>query len=47
MHFRIQSTRDVRAVDVLRRGLEDLEKVCTHTIETFDQAYKDFQSPPQ
>ncbi|CAG2067877.1 unnamed protein product [Timema podura] len=34
MHFRIQ-TSGVRAVDVLRRGIEDLEKLCDHTINTF------------
>nr|CAD7457784.1 unnamed protein product [Timema tahoe] len=34
MHFRIQ-TSGVRAVDVLRRGIEDLEKLCGHTINTF------------
>lgn len=43
MHFRIQTTKDVRAVDVLRRGLVDLEKVCSHTLESFDQAYQDHQ----
>nr|CAD7258364.1 unnamed protein product [Timema shepardi] len=34
MHFRIQ-TSGVRAVDVLRRGIEDLEKLCDHTINSF------------
>lgn len=42
MHLRIQASKNVRAVDILRRGLEDLEKVCDHTLTTFESAYKDF-----
>ncbi|XP_035910800.1 probable DNA-directed RNA polymerases I and III subunit RPAC2 [Anopheles maculipalpis] len=38
MHFRIQAAKSVRAIDILRRGLEDLERVCDHTIETFEAA---------
>lgn len=38
MHFRIQAQPNVRAVDILRRGLKDLEDVCDHTITTFDEA---------
>lgn len=38
MHLRIQAAQGVRAVDVLQRGLEDLEKVCDHTISTFESA---------
>lgn len=43
MHLRIQASRDVRAVDVLRRGLADLEKVCDHTITTFEEAYREHE----
>ena len=42
MHFRIQ-TSGPRAVDILRRGLEDLAKVCDHTTTVFQEkmsAYK-------
>lgn len=42
MHFRIQ-TNGPRAVDILRRGLEDLSKVCDHTTTVFQEkmaAYK-------
>lgn len=35
MHFRIQ-TNGFRAVDILQRGLEDLEKLCEHTLKVFD-----------
>lgn len=42
MHLRIQTSKNVRAVDALRRGLVDLEKVCDHTITTFENAYKDY-----
>lgn len=41
MHFRIQSAKDVRAIDILRRGLEDLEQVCDHTIDTFNAALQE------
>lgn len=44
MHIRIQTTKNVRAVDVLRRGLVDLEKVCDHTITTFENAYQEYQN---
>jgi DNA-directed RNA polymerases I and III subunit RPAC2 len=44
MHFRIQAHKNVRAIDVLRRGLEDLDKVCDHTIETFDLALKNYRN---
>ncbi|XP_012280126.1 probable DNA-directed RNA polymerases I and III subunit RPAC2 [Orussus abietinus] len=42
MHFRIQSKSE-KAVDVLRRGLQDLEKVCDHTMETFDSALNEYR----
>lgn len=38
MHLRIQAAPNVRAVDVLQRGLQDLQLVCDHTIETFEAA---------
>lgn len=34
MHFRIQTTGP-RAVDVLKQGIEDLEKLCDHTMTVF------------
>lgn len=43
MHLRIQAAKNVKAVDVLRRGLADLEKVCDHTITTFEDAYREQQ----
>lgn len=43
MHLRIQTSKNVRAVDVLRRGLIDLEKVCDHTAKTFESAFKEYQ----
>lgn len=42
MHFRIQM-HEGRAVDALKRGLEDMVKMCDHTLEVFDDemlAYK-------
>lgn len=38
MHLRIQTAPNYKAVDVLVRGLEDLEKVCDHTLATFETA---------
>ncbi|KAG7188396.1 hypothetical protein KM043_008046 [Ampulex compressa] len=43
MYFRIQ-TKHGRAVDVLKRGLQDLEKICDHTSETFSDAYEQYRS---
>lgn len=37
MHFRIQTaSSEIRAIDVLKRGLSDLENVCDQTITTFE-----------
>ncbi|XP_072401444.1 DNA-directed RNA polymerases I and III subunit RPAC2 [Diabrotica undecimpunctata] len=36
MHFRIQ-VHSGKAVDILKRGLEDLMKVCDITLEKFDE----------
>ncbi|XP_055680545.1 probable DNA-directed RNA polymerases I and III subunit RPAC2 [Lutzomyia longipalpis] len=38
LNFRIQTTPSVRAIDILRRGLQDLEAVCDVTLEKFDAA---------
>lgn len=35
MHFRIQMHKG-RAVDALKSGLQDLVKVCDHTLDTFN-----------
>lgn len=36
MHFRIQMQQG-RAVDALKKGLEDLVKICDHTTDLFDE----------
>lgn len=41
MHFRIQ-TQETPALEVLKRGLADLEKVCDHTINLFESEVKVF-----
>lgn len=41
MHFRIQ-TKETPALEVLKRGLKDLEKVCDHTIDLFEKEVKEF-----
>lgn len=47
MHLRIQAVAGVRAVDVLKRGLQDLERVCDHTIETFEAAMEAAGGPAE
>lgn len=44
MNFRIQADKSSRAVDVLRRGLMDLDKVCDHTLTTFETAMEEFKN---
>ncbi|XP_014204858.1 probable DNA-directed RNA polymerases I and III subunit RPAC2 [Copidosoma floridanum] len=46
MHFRIQAKKG-RAIDILRQGLEDLSKVCDHTVHTFEMAMEDYQDQMQ
>ncbi|KAJ2938819.1 hypothetical protein O0L34_g18444 [Tuta absoluta] len=41
MHFRIQ-TMETPALEVLKRGLKDLEKLCNHTMDLFEKEVKDF-----
>lgn len=41
MHFRIQ-THETPALEVLKRGLKDLQKVCDHTIDLFESEVKEF-----
>lgn len=38
MHLRVQASKNVKAIDILVRGLDDLVKVCDHTTETFKNA---------
>jgi len=39
VHLNIQTTSE-NVIEVLKRGLKDLEAMCDHTIETFDKAYE-------
>nr|CAH7717230.1 unnamed protein product [Callosobruchus chinensis] len=43
MHFRIQMYKGT-AIDALRRGLEDLEEVCTITLDRFTTELENFNS---
>lgn len=43
MHFRIQMHKG-RAVDALKRGLQDLVNMCDHTIETFENEVSTFKN---
>lgn len=35
-----------RAIDALRNGLEDLEKLCDDTTEKFTKAWQEFERNP-
>ncbi|XP_044748509.1 probable DNA-directed RNA polymerases I and III subunit RPAC2 [Coccinella septempunctata] len=41
MHFRIQMNEG-RAVDALRKGLEDVVKMCDHMLTTFDNEMESY-----
>ncbi|XP_030767818.1 probable DNA-directed RNA polymerases I and III subunit RPAC2 [Sitophilus oryzae] len=43
MHVRIQMYNG-KAIDALKRGLEDLVKVCDITLEKFDEEFNTFKS---
>lgn len=42
MHFRIQMHRGT-ALSALKRGLEDLMKMCDHTLDAFDAAVHSYK----
>lgn len=44
MHFRIQAQPTIRAIDILRRGLKDLEEICDHTTNTFEDAMSEYRT---
>ncbi|KAK6617712.1 hypothetical protein RUM43_013940 [Polyplax serrata] len=43
INFRIQ-TSGPRAIDILRRGLTDLEEHCEHIMKTFSQEVENFKA---
>lgn len=43
MNLRIQMHKG-KAIDALKRGLEDLVKVCDHTLDVFDAALLTYTS---
>ncbi|XP_065158514.1 DNA-directed RNA polymerases I and III subunit RPAC2 [Atheta coriaria] len=42
MHFRIQMREGKPAIEALKKGLQDLSKVCDYTLEIFDTEYKQY-----
>lgn len=44
MHFRIQANTKSKALDILKRGLEDLYNICDHTLETFETAVQNYET---
>ncbi|KZC08869.1 putative DNA-directed RNA polymerases I and III subunit RPAC2, partial [Dufourea novaeangliae] len=43
IYLRIQAKKG-KAVDILRKGLQDFEKICDHTMDTFNNAYDQFKN---
>ena len=43
IYLRIQANKG-KAVDILRKGLQEFEKICDHTLDTFNSAYDQFKS---
>jgi len=46
LHLRIQTMTGESAVDVLRKGLQDLEQICEVTEETFNSAVDKWRAEP-
>ncbi|XP_054016091.1 probable DNA-directed RNA polymerases I and III subunit RPAC2 isoform X2 [Hylaeus anthracinus] len=43
IYLRIQAKKG-KAVDILRKGLQDFEMICDHSLETFNNAYNRFKN---
>lgn len=43
MNFRIQAVKSSSAIEVLKRGLMDLEKMCDIVTESFESAMSEFK----
>lgn len=43
MNFRIQADRSSNAIEILKRGLMDLEKMCDTVDETFKAALSEYK----
>lgn len=43
VNFKIQTNETVTALEVLEKGLLDLQEVCKHVLTTFDNAVQHFQ----
>ena len=44
VNFRIQTNRQVTALEVLEKGLKDFAEVCAHDKETFRKAVSEYES---
>lgn len=43
VNLRIQTNRQVTALEVLEKGLNDLKQVCDHVTETFNKAVAEYR----
>ncbi|CAF0906055.1 unnamed protein product [Brachionus calyciflorus] len=44
VNFKIQTNKKVTALEVLEKGLVDLQEVCKHVLHTYETAVQQFQS---
>ena len=44
VNFKIQTNKVSTALDVLEKGLKDLNEVCAHVLETFEKSVQDYES---
>lgn len=42
VNFKIQTNKNITALEALEKGLNDLNQVCQHVLTTFDQAMQSF-----
>ena len=47
VNFRIQTNKQVSALEVLEKGLKDLAQVCAHVAETFKKAVVEYENNNQ
>ena len=47
VNFKIQTNNNVTALEVLEKGLNDLNQVCAHVMDTFKQAVVEYENANQ
>lgn len=44
VNFKIQTNKKQTALEVLEKGLKDLNQVCMHVMDTFNKAVEDYEA---